>query len=83
MKDSGSDGETQAESVMLDTQEETSEVAVRKFLSDQANSKMKMNDDHTSQKTSVTLQGLAISKDSTVQFPVMTIVHPSNESFYG
>ncbi|KAL9043636.1 MAG: hypothetical protein Q9214_003184, partial [Letrouitia sp. 1 TL-2023] len=88
MEDSGSDGENRAESVMLDTQEdsrtqiETRKAAVRKYVGDQADSKTKENG-QASLEATATLQALASSQGSTASFPVMTIVHPPNESFYG
>lgn len=85
MEDSGSDGETRAESVMLDvledprTQDETREATVRKFLGDQA-------DTHLLEKGHMSPDAILSSEDLTsgdVQFPVLTIGHPPNESFYG
>ena len=88
MEDSASDGETRAESVMLDldenptTQNETRRANVRRFLGDQAGSQTKESDT-IPQEATAALHDSASSKESTVQFPVMTIVHPPNESFYG
>ena len=88
MEDSGSDGETRAESVLLDvpedprTHDETREATVRRFLGEQAESNPTENVD-TSLEAGALREGLNISKRSTIQFPVMTIGHPPNESFYG
>lgn len=88
MEDSGSEGETRAESVMLDTQDDTRnqkearEAVVRQYLGDQADSETKKFA-QASQEGNVTLQHSVGSRASTVRFPVMTIVHPPNESFYG
>ena len=82
MEDSDSDGEIRAESVMLDipedtrTEDEARRATVTKYLGDQANSSL----DETAPPS---LEGHAMSRSSAVQFPVLTIVHPPNESFYG
>jgi hypothetical protein len=88
MEDSGSDGETRAESVMLDvpedprTQDETRRATVQRFLGEQAESSPTENI-HAPQEVVPSLEGLSNAKDASVQFPVMTIGHPPNESFYG
>ena len=88
MEDSGSDAETRAGSLLLDipddtrTQEETRKASVRKFLGDQARSNLAEESD-VSRGTTEPLETLPISRRPTIQFPVMTIGHPPNESFYG
>ena len=88
MEDSGSDAETRPESLLLDApddtraQEEIRKASVRKFLGDQARTNS-AGETHVSGEISEPLETLPMSKDPTVQFPVMTIGHPPNESFYG
>ena len=88
MEDSGSDAETRADSLLLDipddtrTQEETRKASVRKFLGDQARSNS-ADESHDFGGMTEPLETPPISKDPTVQFPVMTIGHPPNESFFG
>ena len=88
MENSGSDGETRAESVALEvsegsrTQAEAREAAVKQFLGSQADSNLK-EDTQGLAEVVESLDGSAVFRASTVQFPVMTIKHPPNESFYG
>ena len=88
MEDSGSDGETRAESVALEvsegsrTQAEAREAAVKHFLGSQADSTLKEGAQDLAEVIE-SLDGPAVLRTSTAQFPVMTIKHPPNESFYG
>ena len=83
MEDSGSDEEARAEreSVVPDTQEdlrdqlEIRQAAVERYLGDQIDSK--------AGATSQDPQEALVTKESAVRFPVMTMLHPPNESFYG
>ena len=88
MEDSASDPETRAESLLLDiaddtrTQEESRKASVRKFLGDQARSNS-VDESYVSGGPTEPLEPVLIYRAPTVQFPVMTIGHPPNESFYG
>lgn len=88
MEDSGTDGETRAESVALEvsegsrTQAEAREAAVKQFLGSQADSTSKEGAQGLAEVIE-SLDGPAVLRSSTAQFPVMTIKHPPNESFYG
>ena len=88
MEDSGSDGETRAESVAIEasegsrTQAEAREAAVRQFLGSQADSTSKEGGQGLTEVIE-SLDGPTVLRTSTAQFPIMTIKHPPNESFYG
>lgn len=88
MEDSGSVAGTRAESLLLDIRDDTrNQVESRKasvgiFLGDQARSNS-VGESYVSGGTTEPLETVPSSRAPTVQFPVMTIGHPPNESFYG
>lgn len=88
MEDSSTDGETRAESVALEAQEgsktqaEAREAAVKHFLGSQTHSTSKESTQGLADNIE-SLDGPGVLRTSTAQFPVMTIKHPPNESFYG
>ena len=88
MEDSSTDGETRAASVALEAQEgsktqaEAREAAVKHFLGSQPHS-TSMESTQGLADIIESLDGPGVLRTSTAQFPVMTIKHPPNESFYG
>ena len=88
MEDSDTDGESRAESMGLEasegsrTQAEARDAAVKQFLGSKADSTSKEGAQDSAEVIE-SLDGPAVLRTSTAQFPVLTIKHPPNESFYG